>query len=840
VVDGDPSYLRWYEEVYPRLTGAGVWLRGGELNTLPPDEREHRLFRVLFARLSTYHDCGASFTHPLLYQIASGIEGVYPDLGYLPPAADLPLFAAGEVPWLLGTQSKRGPLGFDLLGLSLSIVQELLNLPRIMKESGIPLARSERLRRPELPLVILGGASALFSSVAWGREPWIDAVFVGEDPRAIRCLLETCRDGKAGGLEKPALLEELARLPGVLRPEAPGPVRRAACADLDRGEQLARAPVLYHDDAIGSGHLQLSEGCPCFCSFCAESWDRKPYRERSASRLLAAALELKAAQGLEEIELSSASFNAYRELRPLLHGLAPLFARIRLKSQRLDLLAEDPELLEIEHALGKTSMTCGLEGISPRLRRYLHKSLEESDLQRALEAIFAARARELKLFLIATGLEEEEDFAALDDLLGRVHALSERQRAGTRVIVSLTPLVRFPATPLEFEDAPDLDRCEPILRRIASSARRWGFEYRSAAELPETFVSQILVRAADPRTGRALRRALEETEFLYYRQVSRAFVGRFRDALTAEGTSSAEALRGHGPGDAVPWSGVEVGVEREFLWQELARLRRGEDAGYCLGRTSVARARCQKCGACTPAEVAALTGSRPQPWPGPSSLATRLREAREAERPLRFLVHAGPAARGLPRKHLGVALVRALCTVHPGLAPSYRRYGGAQLEQEGVGVWLEGEDVLTLFWNREAEAALELAAASVETRSLVDAALGAWGSWLGLAPVDWSPRSLEIRSPFEPALDPFLRGLGLKFERRRLEGGYALELTPASKKKGILRELRWERDASGETLMLVVPGPKLDLQALLREGFALVDRRDWVRTHATVVGGAQR
>jgi radical SAM superfamily enzyme YgiQ (UPF0313 family) len=832
-VNEDPCFLSFYEEVAPRLTGGGIWLRGGELNTLPPGERDRRPFRVLFARLSSYLDCGASFTHPLLYQLAASLDGIYPDLAYLPPPADRAAFAARGVPWLLGTQSKRGPLGFDLVGLSLSLVQELLNLPTILARSGIPLGRSERLRRPELPLVILGGASAPFSSVAWGEEAWIDAVFVGEDDRAIRALLETCRDAKQRGLAKLDLLAELARLPGVLLPEGSGPVRRAARAALDGSPHLGRAPVLYHEDAIAAGHLQLSEGCPCFCAFCAESWDRKPYRERSVSRLLEAAHELRRAQAVEQLELSSASFNAYRGLRPLLAGLVPHFARLRLKSQRLDLLAEDPALLELEAALGKTSVTCGVEGISARLRRYLHKSLDDAALVAALEGIFGSlRPRELKLFLIATGLEEEPDLDELDALLGRLRALRERQRGGARIIISVTPLVRYPFTPLEFEDAPDVDRHEPTLRRIATMARARGLEFRAAAELSETFVCQVLARAADPRIGQALLRALDETGFVYQRQVSRAFARRFRASLETAGLTSTEVLRGHGPDAWKPWTRIEVGVERAFLGEEIERLRRGEDEGYCLARARE-RARCLRCGACAPAEVASLTGERPLPWPGGVPLAARIASAREAERPLRLLVHAGPAARGLPRKLLSVALVRALLAERPALGASFRRHAGSRSGAAGEPVWLEGAEVLTLHFHADAIAEVAAAAESEALRAAVDRELGDWGRWLGLAREDWAPERIEIRSPFPPALEPFLRRNGLKAERRRTERGYALELTPAARRKGILRALRWER-AGGETRMEVSPGPKLDPEALLREGFELTDARDWIRSRATL------
>jgi hypothetical protein len=132
------NYSSWYEKTFPSLSGCGLWLRGGELNTVPAAEFENRKFRVLIARLSTWRDTADSFTHKLLYQIVSRIDGAYPDLAYLPPPKDADLFGADHVPWLLGTTSKHGARDFSVLALSLSIVQEIVNIPVMLGAAQAP------------------------------------------------------------------------------------------------------------------------------------------------------------------------------------------------------------------------------------------------------------------------------------------------------------------------------------------------------------------------------------------------------------------------------------------------------------------------------------------------------------------------------------------------------------------------------------------------------------------------------------------------------------------------------------------------------------------------------
>ena len=121
-----------------------------------------------------------------------------------------------------------GAADFDLVGFSNSIVQELINLPHFLARSGIPLAKSERLERADVPLLLLGGANALYTSALWGNDPLVDAVFVGESDAAIRRLLEICRDGKAAGLSKRELLARLEEIDGFIQPERAARARRRA------------------------------------------------------------------------------------------------------------------------------------------------------------------------------------------------------------------------------------------------------------------------------------------------------------------------------------------------------------------------------------------------------------------------------------------------------------------------------------------------------------------------------------------------------------------------------------------------------------------------------------
>jgi radical SAM superfamily enzyme YgiQ (UPF0313 family) len=831
-------YGHWYEGVYPQLLGAGLWLRGGEPNTLAPEAWTARPFRVLLARLSTYFDTGYSFTHQLLYQLAAGVEGVFPDLAYLPPKHDLAAFAASDVPWWLGTQTKRGPRSFDLLGISNSIQQELLNLPTLLQRSGLPLSKAERLERPDLPLVLLGGANALYTSVLWTSDPAVDAVFVGEDDGAIVRLLSLARDAKAAGANKAEILAALAQVDGLIEPDRPRRTTKAFSWSLDRAVHLEEAPVYHLADAAGSAHLQISEGCPCFCSFCAESWDRKPYRERKAAVLRERALALKAAMGLEEIELYSFNFNMHSGFYQVLWDLVPHFRRVGLKSQRFDLLAHDPQMVAFQHLIEKSSLTCGLEGISPRLRAYLHKNLETDDLHTSLQAIFESRARALKVFLIATGLEGPQDYEAFSDLLGHIAEVRRALGARTRLLFSMTPLVRFPWTPLEYEDAPPAERYADVIERVARRVRNHGFEFRESAELDEYLLSQWLVRASDPRIYRALLAALERTGFVYYREVTPRFREAFEEALREQGLEPSDLLRGHDfeQGEAKPWTAVATGVKRDFLWQEVLRARSFVEIDYCLGRAWT-KAKCFRCGGCPSKEhVRDIVLARQPRDYDLEAFAERVRSARADEREVALDVEIGAPARGLPRKSFGVMLARALMRVEPRLVESYA--GFVRSLEGGDGTrpcYATGADLLTLRLRSAGLPLLATLVAEPDRLAAVERELRGWGRLVGFAAPDAAsatPRHWTIESPYAFVPRPYLEAQALTGTLRRMgPTRYAYEWSAKAVRRDVLRALSWEQRDS-DTVVELTPGHRFELETFLATAFALPHPDDWVRLTA--------
>ncbi|HHT9145816.1 MAG TPA: hypothetical protein ACFYD4_09085, partial [Candidatus Wunengus sp. YC61] len=214
-VTSSQEIKQWYEKYYHSLSLNGLWLKGGEFNTLDPALFPQAELRFLICRLSTYRDVSASISHGLVAQIAQEVEGVFTDFAFLPPPKDTEVMTTSKIPLWVGTTTKEPPCAFDVLGISNSVVLELLNLPKLLHFSGIPLFKNERMMHQEIPIVVLGGASVAVTSILHGpikeqgfgnNYGLVDAVLIGEGEFSIKQFLEVVKKGKSAGLTKAEIL----------------------------------------------------------------------------------------------------------------------------------------------------------------------------------------------------------------------------------------------------------------------------------------------------------------------------------------------------------------------------------------------------------------------------------------------------------------------------------------------------------------------------------------------------------------------------------------------------------------------------------------------------------
>jgi radical SAM superfamily enzyme YgiQ (UPF0313 family) len=819
-------YESWYREHYHEMSNAGRWFDGNGINILPSKEWERRLYRVLIVRLSTARDTADSFTHQLLYQIAVSCEGVFADCAWLPPPEDGSLFDRDNIPWMTGVVTKRPAAHFDCIAISNSIVQELINLPTLLAKSDIPTGKRERMNRSEIPFVILGGANALFTSVVLGSDPVVDAIFTGENEALIKNIFIAGQKGKYDGKDKQAFLEKLADIPGIIEPDCPKATGKPSFP-LSAERQLHHAPVFSGEGKIGAGVLQISEGCPCFCTFCAESWSRKPYREVEAAACVESALTMKASMGVERIDLYSFNFNMHSGLKNILWELGGLFSTISCKSQRMDGIADDPELMPILHAINKSSMTVGIEGISRRLRARLQKSLDETTLHAGLRRLLQSPLRELKIFFLATGEEEAPDIDEFRNLLVTISETMERVGRYPRIIISMTPLVRFPFTPLERDTAPDGPMIREIILQCERLVRAKRFEFRSAASMNEYLFSQIFVRADDPRIWPALCDTITDTGFVYYRDIPDSFMAALYTRLLRDNLTREMLLQATGSFGRLP---VRLAVDDAYIGKIKQSSDAFHDMGHCLGSKGAA-GRCLGCGACRDEQQRSwMIADRPRhPLTG-QQLKVRLQESNKTVLvPITFRINA--TQRGVSRQLIAAEIARVFMAVDPFFVRHYRGFEGSLIVDRCESDWIHGDDVLTLRFQENAEVKLKELCSGNQLVADIKEALSERGEVLHIA-MDVPAAlllTLRITAPWKCDPEVYFKEHALKHTALRAGDGWMkYQFTKDALKKRLLRSMKTRRDEM-QSIVEIVPGEKFVYNEFIASVVDLPTERHIVR-----------
>ena len=575
-----PSYSEWFEVRRPALSRRGLWLEGNEPGRPDPAGFEKARLRILICRLSPYDDVLASITHRVLLAAARAVPGVYADLAFFPPDPDAALMQKDGVPFWLATGCKRAPADFDVVAISLSVQQEALHLPAALQESGLRPDHAGRMAAARHPVIILGGHGAASVPFIHGDAAGpdtgglVDAVCLGDGIAWLQDFLRRAIAGKMSGRPPTEFLAELAReLPGTYVPSL---YRhevlnnhlvsiKPRASDIPMPVEFRWDPMAVWLEDYDGAYIPFSEeeteetlplaaGCIYRCRFCQTGWMRSEFSAASREDLLKAALRFKAAMVNSDLNLLASDACSVSGLEKIMDALCPLFRHVSVKSLSVSSLVRRPEYFSLLRKLAKHEFTFGVEGVSARLRAYLGKPATAADLLRIAGSLADGGLRQLKLFFIITGLEEERDLEELELLLKNIRA----KVPACRVIASFMPLFHAPFTPLQFAPARVLSG--EMERSLSSVFSHAGGEFRWSAPPAEIALMNRLCRAGRAATPAlvhfSIRRGLR-----YARNPDRDLIRELMDALPP--AEDAE-MNLH---SIFPWSDIRAAADQRTLWR---------------------------------------------------------------------------------------------------------------------------------------------------------------------------------------------------------------------------------------------------------------------------------
>jgi radical SAM superfamily enzyme YgiQ (UPF0313 family) len=505
-----------------------------------------------------------------VYRLLDAAPGVACELGFLPEDAGPPR-----------AQPSGTPLGdFDVLAFSVSFEHDLGHLVALLDRAGLPLRAAAR--DGAHPLVIAGGIAPTINPEPLA--PFVDAILVGEAEALLPDFLAALDAADAAGLDRPALLDALARVPGCYVPSryeveyadtrdaggrwvlrrtplggAPDRVARRWVADLSR---VATSRVLDSPEAqFGDLHLtELARGCLWGCRFCAAGFVQRPYREVSLETLRGeAAVGL--ARGMK-LGLVGPDVSDHSGLHALAACVVDAGGGFSPSSLRVDAIT--PALAAGLAASGERSITLAPEAGTARLRRVLNKDFDDDRIVQAAADALAAGLQHVKLYFmygLPTETDEDIDGMAALTLRLRQEVLLPRARATGKMghlTLSVNPFIPKPWTPFQWWPI----EAEPVLK-----ARRRRLE---RALKPHGVVLDVLsTREATLQAvlSRGDRRVADLLELAH-----REHGGDLRAALRGwPHDPDYFAARHIGVDEDLPWDVLDQGLEKRYLARELER-----------------------------------------------------------------------------------------------------------------------------------------------------------------------------------------------------------------------------------------------------------------------------
>ena len=509
---------------------------------------------------------------------------------FLPDGRELDEYRRTQTP-LLSMETQTSLSNFAIIGFAVSFEMDYFHLLDMLEVGRVPVLASERGERDSL--VIAGGPCATFNP-----EPlslFVDAFIIGEGEETIGRFMDVYHDAKADGADRAETLRRLSHIPGIYVPslyghdynesgelgaiypigDAPSRVERQWVKNLD--DFPAHTVVVTDETEFNLYLIETARGCGRHCRFCMAGYCFRRPRNRSLGVLKDA---VKAAKVYgKRIGLMGAAISDYPEIDALSEYILSEELTMSVASFRADSVTAT--MIRSLAESGMKTITLAPEAGSARMRAVINKGIEEGHLFRAMDLGMAAGIRHYRLYImLGLPYETEEDVDAVADLAGRLKDYLERHESRGTLTLSINPFIPKPFTPFQWAPMANKKYIESALKRLKKTlSGRKGIEM-IAEPTKSAYIQGVLARG-DRRVSCAL-----------YRAHQSGGAKSFSRAMKEEALKDEDYLyREYGEREILPWDVLDMGMKKEYLYEEWRRAGRMETTVPCFDG-------CRRCGVC--------------------------------------------------------------------------------------------------------------------------------------------------------------------------------------------------------------------------------------------------
>lgn len=508
---------------------------------------------------------------------------------FLPEKKELEAYDKTKTP-LMSVETQRPMHQFDVVAFDVTFEMDYFHIPLMLRHGRVPIMGKDRTEFD--PIVIAGGPCATFNPEPFAD--FIDAFIIGEGEGIVSRVLDIIRDGKMEGLDRHAILRQLANISGVYVPSLYVPIYS------DDGEfkgyhvaEGAPKTIKRHFEMLTSGGetvvatnytefgamyiIEVARGCGRHCRFCMAGYCFRVPRVRPLD-ILKEGVDRAEKLG-KKVGLMGAAISDYPEVDELVNYIRSKDMRYSCASLRADSLTQ--AVVDGLADSGQKTITIAPETGSERLRRVINKGISEAHLQNAATLSAKSGIQHMRLYImIGLPTETDEDIEAIVGLAERTQAHMAEVGCKGRLTLSINPFIPKPFTPFQWMAMDNQKTVEKKLQYIKKALQK-NRRIEVLVESPkEAYIQGVLARG-DRRLGAVLAACAADRGSKSFKAEMKA-AGLDMDVMNYRERSFDEFL---------PWSHLDMGMDDGYLEMEW---KRSVDEAY----TPPCVQGCKRCGVC--------------------------------------------------------------------------------------------------------------------------------------------------------------------------------------------------------------------------------------------------
>ena len=508
---------------------------------------------------------------------------------FLPEKKELEAYDKTKTP-LMSVETQRPMHQFDVVAFDVTFEMDYFHIPLMLRHGRVPIIGKDRTEFD--PIVIAGGPCATFNPEPFAD--FIDAFIIGEGEGIVSRVLDIIRDGKMEGLDRHAILRQLADISGVYVPSLYVPIysEDGEFKGYDIAEGVPKT-IKRHFEMLTSGGetvvatnytefgamyiIEVARGCGRHCRFCMAGYCFRVPRVRPLD-ILKEGVERAEKLG-KKVGLMGAAISDYPEVDELVNYIRSKDMRYSCASLRADSLTQ--AVVDGLADSGQKTITIAPETGSERLRRVINKGISEEHLQNAATLSAKSGIQHMRLYImIGLPTETDEDIEAIVGLAERTQAHMEKVGCKGRLTLSINPFIPKPFTPFQWMAMDNQKVVEKKLQYIKKALQK-NRRIEVLVESPkEAYIQGVLARG-DRRLGAVIAACAADRGSKSFKSEMKA-AGLDMDNMNYRERSFDEFL---------PWSHLDMGMQEGYLEMEW---KRSIDEAY----TPPCAAGCKRCGVC--------------------------------------------------------------------------------------------------------------------------------------------------------------------------------------------------------------------------------------------------